>query len=71
MTAALTFIASCLVGALIIEIRSRYLMRKIIDRRIAALKLDHDLVRAERRAEQSKSDNRNQKNIHRASPMPG
>jgi hypothetical protein len=43
-------------------------MRSDMDRRVAALNLAHDTVRAQRHAENVKSDNREQKNIHLVSP---
>lgn len=63
MTPILTFIASCLVGALIIELRARYAMRKLIHRRIAALGLEQD-DRIQRRA--GHTNGHEQQNIHRA-----
>lgn len=65
MTAQLTILASCLIGALIIEIRAHYLLRKIIHRRVMALFAD-DADRAQRRAEQS---NYEQNKFHLASPL--
>jgi hypothetical protein len=64
MIASISFIASCLVGAAIIETRAHCLKRKIIHRRITALIADAE--RAKRRAEQTKSGNYNPGKIHRS-----
>jgi hypothetical protein len=61
MTAMFGLIASCLLGAIIIEAADCVRMRRLMDQRVAALNLD----RAEHSAEQSTSDNRKQNNIHR------
>jgi hypothetical protein len=65
MTAALAFIASCLIGAFIIEVRARYRMRRLMEFRVAALDLDH----AEHSAEQATNNNRKQNKFHRGSPV--
>jgi hypothetical protein len=64
MIASISFIASCLIGAAIIETRAHCFKRKIIHLRIAALIADAD--RAKRRAEQAKSCNHNPSKIHRS-----
>jgi hypothetical protein len=65
MIASISFIASCLIGAAIIETRAHCLKRKIIHRRITALIADAD--RAKRRAEQqTNSGNHNPRKIHRS-----
>jgi hypothetical protein len=64
MTPAFVFIASCLIGALIIELRARYAMRKLIHRRIAALGLDQNNRSTGRGGK--RDGNHKHQNIHRA-----
>jgi hypothetical protein len=64
MTVALVFIASCLIGAFLIELHARYRMNRLMALRVEALNLTHDSDRGEHSTEQSTSDNRKQNNIH-------
>jgi len=65
MTAALTFIASCVIGALVIETADRVRIRMLMHRRVAELMLPHDTCGADRHAEQPKSNNCKQDAVHR------
>jgi hypothetical protein len=51
MTAALAFIASCLVGAFLIELHARYRMNRLMALRVEALNLTHDSDRGEHSTE--------------------
>ena len=65
MTAQLAFIASCLIGAIIIETAEHLRIRKLMARRVEALMLPQDSDSAERRTEQPKFNDCKQDAVHR------
>jgi hypothetical protein len=72
--AALLFIASCMIGVILIEIRAaRIRMQRDMDSNVTALDLTQNAMSRKRGGDQANSDNREQAKIqHKAPPlMPG